>query len=250
MISISGLSHSIGTVEVLRDIDLNLPKGKVTALIGPNGAGKSTLLSLIARLTALQTGLIDIEGLSVGGCPSDKLAKTLSILPQTNEIGLRLTVRELVGFGRYPHHKGRPAPQDLEKIEEAIRQFHLEDLACRTLNTLSGGERQRALIAMIFAQGTRYILLDEPLNNLDIAASRSLMALLRQLSRDHDRTIVIVLHDINYASGYADHLVTLKEGRLGPSGHPRDVLTPSLMREIFDTDAPVMACDGRPVVVV
>ncbi|MEM8950068.1 MAG: ATP-binding cassette domain-containing protein [Pseudomonadota bacterium] len=250
MIAISDLSHRIGAKTVLRDIDLRLPQGQITALIGPNGAGKSTLLSLIARLIPIQTGRIEVDSLSVGQCANDMLARTLSILPQSNEISLRLSVRELVAFGRYPYHKGRPRSEDDAMVETALRTFELDDLAPRSLATLSGGERQRALIAMTFAQDTSCILLDEPLNNLDIAASRSLMALLRRLSSEHARTIVIVLHDINYASGYADHIVTLKDGRLGPSGHPADVVKVDLLQGVFGTDAAVLIDRGRPIVKV
>lgn len=250
MISVTGLSHHIGTQPILQDIDLTLPKGQISALIGPNGAGKSTLLSLIARLAPIQQGRIAVDDLVVGHCASNDLARRLAILPQSSEISLRLSVRELIGFGRYPYHKGRPSPQDRERVDAAIDTFALAPQADRPLGTLSGGQRQRALIAMTFAQDTDYILLDEPLNNLDIAAARSLMALLRDLARRHSRTIVIVLHDINYAAAYADHIVTLKQGRLGPSGPPDRIVTDALMQEVFGTDARVIEHAGRPLVQV
>lgn len=248
MISISGLNHKIAGQTILHDIGLTLPKGQVTALVGPNGAGKSTLLSLIARLTPIQQGRIMVDDLVVGDCANNVLARKLAILPQSSEISLRLSVRELVRFGRYPYHQGRPTEEDLAKVETAINTFALQDQAERPLTTLSGGQRQRALIAMTYAQETDYILLDEPLNNLDIAASRSLMALLRELARTHGRTIVIVLHDINYAAAYADHIVTLKNGRLGPMGPPMSVVTDQLLHQIFETDARVIVQDGQPLV--
>ncbi|WP_439957623.1 ATP-binding cassette domain-containing protein [Paracoccus albicereus] len=204
MIRITDLSHNLGTSRVLHGIDLTIPKGQITALIGPNGAGKSTLLSLIARLDTPLSGRIDVDELQVGACPTDVLARRLAILPQTPEIAPRLSVAELVGFGRYPHHKGRPTPEDRARVSDAIALLSLDGLAHRSLDTLSGGQRQRALLAMTVAQDTDYLLLDEPLNNLDIAASRSLMTLLRRLCEDFGRTVVVVLHDINYASRYAD----------------------------------------------
>ena len=250
MITISKLSHSVGPARILSDISVQLPKGKITALIGPNGAGKSTLLSLISRLMPIQSGTIQVDDLIVGHCADKLLAKTLSILPQESAVAPRLTVRELVGFGRYPHHNGRPGHDDLSWVERALEIFTLTDLADRPLDTLSGGQRKRAHVAMTFVQDTGYMLLDEPLNNLDIAASRSLMALLRKLARAHGRTIVIVLHDINYASAYADHIVTLKDGRLGPMGSPDQVIDSALLDSVFDTDATVHRVDGLPLVQV
>ena len=250
MIQVRELSHHIGKSPILHDIHVTIPKGEITALIGPNGAGKSTLLSLIARLAKRQSGSITVDELEVGSCPSNTLARRLAILPQTPEIALRLTVAELVGFGRYPHHLGRPKNEDHEKVAEALAIFELENLSDRALDTLSGGQRQRALLAMIFAQDTDYLLLDEPLNNLDIAASRSLMKLMHQLSREHSRTVIIVVHDINYACAYADHLVTLYNGRIGPQGKPSEIVTEAFIQGFFDTDAPVHKTDTFTYVVV
>ena len=250
MIKISELTHRISGTTILDNIDLEISKGQVTALIGPNGAGKSTLLSLIARLMPHQAGRILVDELRIGACDSNALAKRLSILPQTPQIAPRLSVADLISFGRYPHHKGRPQAEDHSKIAEAIALFDLAPLAERPLDSLSGGQRQRALLAMIFAQDTDYMLLDEPLNNLDIAASRSLMKLLGRLCAEHGRTIVIVLHDINYACAYADHIVTMKAGRIGPAGAPGQLVTDHLMKEIFETDAAVIRINGRHLVAV
>ncbi|MEP5759946.1 MAG: ATP-binding cassette domain-containing protein [Litoreibacter sp.] len=250
MITVSNLSHHVGSHLILSNISLAIPKGKITALIGPNGAGKSTLISLIARLISNQTGSIMVDDLEVGKTPDDVLARRLAILPQTAEAASRLTVKELVAFGRYPYSKGRLTQQDLDQIDDTLTKFELTTLAQRPLDTLSGGQRQRALVAMSFVQDTDYLLLDEPLNNLDIAASRSLMALMQDLAQSHHRTIVIVLHDINYASRYADHIVTLKNGILGPMGSPDEVITEDLLTELFGTNATVRTVDGRPVVLV
>lgn len=231
---------------ILSDINLELAKGGITALIGPNGAGKSTLLSLIARLIPLQSGAITVDDLTIGSCASDVLARKLAILPQTAEIAPRLTVRDLVGFGRYPYHKGRAGPEDAKIVEQALARFGLNDLASRQLDRLSGGQRQRAQVAMIYAQNTDYVLLDEPLNNLDIAASRNLMALLQELGR----TVVIVLHDINYASSYADQIVAMKDGRIQAVGTPAEVINAGLLADVFETQAPVHQIDGRPLIQV
>lgn len=250
MIRITNLSYHHGDEQVLHNLDLEIPTQGVTALVGPNGAGKSTLLGLIARLIPLQSGHIRVGGCDVSTTPSDELARLMTILPQSNEVAPRLTVRELVSFGRYPHHKGRPSALDHQKITAAIATLELETLAHRPLDTLSGGQRQRAFLAMSVAQDTDYLLLDEPLNNLDIAASRSLMQTLQNLAQEHKRTVVIVLHDINYASAYADRIVTLTKGRLGPCGTPTDVLSDEMMLNSFGTDAKVVSHDGQIIVKV
>lgn len=248
MISVSDLSYSIGSAQILRDVSLTIPKGGITALIGPNGAGKSTLLSLIARLNPIQTGRICVNDLVVGDCPSSELAQRLAILPQRAHISARLTVRELIQFGRYPHSRGRLTAQDHAHVDRAIAVLELTELQHRQIETLSGGQKQRAHLAMIYAQNTDYMLLDEPLNNLDIAASRRLMALLTTLAQDHGRTIVIVLHDINFASAYAAHLVAMAGGRVVANGPPADLINAEFMQTVFNTRAEVAMVNGRCVV--
>ncbi|MGH1414416.1 MAG: ABC transporter ATP-binding protein [Pelagimonas sp.] len=250
MISVTGLSYHYGSVPILRDISLDIPRGGVTALVGPNGAGKSTLLGLIARLMPLQSGRVIVDDLNVATTPSDVLARKLAILPQASDVATRLTVGELISFGRYPHHKGRPTEQDRAKIKNAVETFELSQFVDRTLDSLSGGQRQRAQVAMTFAQDTDFVLLDEPLNNLDIAASRSLMKLLRRVAHEHNRTVVTVLHDINYACAYADHMVTIKSGQLGPAGVPSDVVSNDMLKSVFNTDAQVVQTNGRTLVQV
>lgn len=250
MISVRNLSHQLGQQMVLNNLNLTIPKGKVTALVGANGAGKSTLLSLIARLMKLQAGQISIDDMNIGETPNDVLARKLSILPQIIQLEPRLTVRELVSFGRYPHAKGRMQKADWDKVDEALCVLDLIELANRQLDTLSGGQRQRAYVAMTYAQDTDYMLLDEPLNNMDIAASRSLMRVLRDLCEHHGRTIVIVLHDINYASGYADNVVALADGKIDQQGTPLDVVNSAFLRRIYGTDAKVHILENRPYVQV
>lgn len=250
MIVVTDLSHDRDGVATLKNINLSIERGGVTALIGPNGAGKSTLLSLMSRLLPLQRGKIMVDDLQIGRCPNDVLARKLAILPQSNDTAPLLTVRELVSFGRYPYHKGRPDQRDREKVEEAIVALGLQPLAERRLDSLSGGQRQRAQVAMTFAQDTDYVLLDEPLNNLDIAASRSLMAVLQELAGNHDRTIVIVLHDINYAAAYADRIVAMKDGQIVASGSPDEVLTETLLWTVFETNPKVHRIGAKVMVQV
>lgn len=159
-------------------------------------------------------------------------------------------MRDLVSFGRYPYHQGRPTAEDEAAVDHSLAVFGLADLAKRSVGELSGGQRQRAQIAMTFAQDTEYMLLDEPLNNLDIAGARSLMALLRDLADTHGKTIVIVLHDINYASRYADWLVAMQNGKIAVEGTPAQTVTPDLLRNVFQTDADIQHIDGVPFVMV
>ncbi|VCU57176.1 Petrobactin ABC transporter, ATP-binding protein [Tritonibacter mobilis] len=250
MIEVQNLSHDIHGAPILRDISVSVPKGGVVALVGPNGAGKSTLLSLMARLIPRQQGRITVDELVVGESDDKDLARRLAILPQTVHAASRLTVRDLVGFGRYPYHRGRPTPDDRAMVEDGMRLFDLLALAERSLDTLSGGQRQRAFVAMTYVQDTDYLLLDEPLNNLDLAASRALMARLRDLADNKDRTVIIVLHDINFATAYADRVLVMKEGRLCADGAPQDVITETLIQSVFETDAPLRTVEGRPVVMV
>lgn len=248
MITVKDLSYSLGGKDILQDINLKIPKGEITALVGPNGAGKSTLLSLIARLDALQSGIVTVGDLIIGDCSNRDLAKNLSILPQMAEQTPRLSVRELISFGRYPYHLGRPGAKDRTKVDEAITLFKLEEISDQPLDHLSGGQRQRAQVAMTFAQDTDYVLLDEPLNNLDITASRSLMKLLRNLCEQHAKTILIVLHDINIASRYADRLIALRDGQVVAEGEPRHVVSDAFLHDVFCTDAEVHLIGGIPFV--
>ncbi|WP_373636753.1 ABC transporter ATP-binding protein [Yoonia sp. BS5-3] len=250
MIRVQDVSYEIDGTQVLTDVSVDIAKGGITALIGPNGAGKSTLLSLIARLQQLQNGAIWVDDMQIGNCADRVLAQHLSILPQMAAQTPRLTVQELVAFGRYPYHRGRPGAEDDAQVARALQVFELSELAQRPLEALSGGQRQRAQIAMIFAQDTDYVLLDEPLNNLDIAASRSLMWTLQHMCRDHGKTIVIVLHDINVASRYADMIVAMKGGQIVRHGSPTQIVDAGLVRDVFGTDAPVVEVNGERLVMI
>lgn len=250
MISIQGVGHTIQGKPILEDINLELPRGGVTALIGPNGAGKSTLLSLIARLQTLKTGTIMVDDLQIGACSDATLARVLAVMPQSAQVSARLRVGDAVMMGRYPWHRGRPGKRDSEVVAETLALFSLDPLAEQFLDEISGGQRQRALVAMAYAQETDYLLLDEPLNNLDIAASRHLMRLLRQMADTGNKSIVIVLHDINFAAAFADRVLVMRHGRIVADGAPNAVITPDLMTDVFETDAEVHTLDNRPVVLV
>ena len=200
MLSVRNLVKRYGQVTVLDDISLDIPQGKITSLIGPNGAGKSTLLSVMSRLTPKDSGEVWINGVEIGEWKSIKLAQKLAVLRQSNFTNLRLTVRQLVSFGRFPYSQGNLSGADQEIIDAALAYLKLEELQDRYLHQLSGGQRQRAYIAMVVAQDTEYILLDEPLNNLDMRHAVDIMKTLHNLAADLHKTVVIVLHDINFAS--------------------------------------------------
>ncbi|MFI0396271.1 iron ABC transporter ATP-binding protein [Paracoccus jiaweipingae] len=248
MIRISGLTHHIGGAPILTDITTDLPKAGLTALIGPNGAGKSTLLRLIGRLEALQQGQIQIDGHDLRRTPSQDLARIMAIMGQHNTIASRLRLTELVGFGRWPHHHGRPGPRDRQIVADALADFGLSDLAHRFVDEVSGGQAQRACLAMAFAQQTDWLLLDEPLNNLDMAHARALMTRLSDLVRRQGKSVVVVLHDINYAAAWADHVVALKDGRLMAAGSPDQILTAPVLERLYDTPVNVTTHQGRPLV--
>lgn len=247
MIEIDNVSFRHGVAPVLQDVTLSLPKGGLTALVGPNGAGKSTLFSLMARLLKLQSGAIRFDGMDVATTTSMELARKIAILRQDTHVTARLTVRDLIGFGRFPHHRGRPGPDDEEMIEKGLELFELSGLSERYIDELSGGQRQRALVAMAYVQDTDYLLLDEPLNNLDMHFARTLMKQLRHLADRYRKTIVVVLHDINYAAAYADRIVALKDGRLSAQGTPEEIMTADCLGALFDMEIVIETVRGRRI---
>ena len=233
MIIVKGVSAAYDRDLVVDDVSILVPKGGVTALVGPNGAGKSTLLAVMARLMGARAGSVTVDGLDVSSTPSDVLARRLAILKQDNHPGIRLTVRDLVGFGRYPHSRGRLTDADRVHVERALAWLDLDGLGDRFLDELSGGQRQRAVVAMVLAQDTDYILLDEPLNNLDMAHAVSMMQRLRRAADELGRTIVVVLHDLNAAAVYADHMVALADGRVVAAGKTEKLMDAALLSDVF-----------------
>ena len=242
MITLTGVTKHYSDEVSIGPVDLNIPAGGVTALVGPNGAGKSTLLTMIGRLVGLDEGNIEIAGYDVSSTKSADLAKTVPNMRQENTFVTRLTVRQLVGFGRFPYSKGRLTPKDEGIISEAIDFLGLNELEGRYLDELSGGQRQRAYVAMVLAQDTDYILLDEPLNNLDMKHSVQMMKHLRRAATELGRTVVIVLHDINFAGHYADRICAAKNGRIAYFGTPAEIMRDEVLTDVFDT--PVQVVDG------
>ncbi|MDM5230668.1 MULTISPECIES: iron ABC transporter ATP-binding protein [Lysinibacillus] len=244
MIQVKELSKFFGKKPVIQDVSVDVAPGKITSFIGPNGAGKSTLLSMVSRLLNADTGEVLLDKSDVRRWKSDDFAKRVSILKQSNYMNVRLTIRELVSFGRFPYSKGNLKPEDELKVDEAIQYMNLEDMQHNYLDELSGGQRQRAFIAMVIAQDTDYILLDEPLNNLDMKHSVQIMKILRKLVDELGKTVVIVLHDINFASVYSDHIVALKNGRVVKDGPTNDIINSDALKEIYDMDIPVQEQNG------
>ena len=191
----------------------SIPKGKIISLIGPNGAGKSTVMGMISRLIAHDSGLVEFEGKEMRKWKSRELSKRLAILTQQNNIQMKLTVRELVCFGRFPYSGDRLTPEDHEIVDRALDYMELHDFADRFIDELSGGQRQRALIAMVIAQDTDYVLLDEPTNNLDIYHATNMMKIVRRLCDELGKTVILVLREINYAASSSDYSVRSRMAR-------------------------------------
>jgi iron complex transport system ATP-binding protein len=245
MIVTRNLTKAYGNSVVVRDVSLEISRTGVTSIIGPNGAGKSTLLGLLSRILPASSGSVHVDDLDVAKTPSDVLARRLSILRQDNHIMARLTVRDLVAFGRFPHSRGRLTENDQRMIDDAMRYLELETLAGRFLDELSGGQRQRAFVAMVLCQNTDYVLMDEPLNNLDMRHASSMMKLVRRIADEMGKAFVLVLHDINFASIYSDHIIAMRDGAVITQGPPSEILQGPVLREIFEIDIPVHEIDGR-----
>lgn len=247
MIEARNVTKVYGAAVVVKDVSLCLPAGGITSIIGPNGAGKSTLLSMISRLLPMSSGTVTVDGLDVTRTPGDVLARHLSILRQDNHLSSRLTVRDLVEFGRYPYSKGRLTEADRAHVERAIDHLGLGPLSGRFLDELSGGQRQRAFVAMVLCQDTDYVLLDEPLNNLDMRHSVQMMKQVRRFADEMGKTIVIVLHDINFASCYSDNIVAMRDGEVLFQGPPDIVIQPDVLRAVYDLDVTVQVIDGKRI---
>ncbi|MFH5823065.1 ABC transporter ATP-binding protein [Georgenia sp. AZ-5] len=247
MIETHALTKRYGAAVVVDDVSLSLPAGGVTSIIGANGAGKSTVLGMIARLLRMDGGTVSVDGLDVARTPSAELARRLSILRQDNHLAVRLTVQDLVAFGRYPHTRGRLTADDRRHIAAAMDYLDLGPLAGRFLDELSGGQRQRAFVAMVLCQDTDYVLMDEPLNNLDMKHAVAMMQLLRRTADDLGKTVVVVVHDINFASCYSDHIVAMRDGKVLCQGGPQDIITPERLRAIYDMDVTVEVIGGRRI---
>ena len=230
-------------------LSIQIPKAGLTSLIGPNGAGKSTALLMIGRLLSMDEGQIQVANMDVAESKSKDLAKILTILRQENHFVTRLTVRQLAGFGRFPHSKGRLTKEDERIISKYIDFLDLTDLESRYLDELSGGQRQRAYVAMVLCQETEYVLLDEPLNNLDVARSVQMMQHLRHAADEFGRTILTVMHDINFAAKYSDRICAMRDGQISAFGTVGDIMTPKLLSDIFETNIEIIDGPYGPIAV-
>ena len=244
MIEIKGLTKRFGNKPVVEDVSIKIQPGAITSFIGRKGAGASPLWSVVSRLLDADTGEVLLDKNNVKQWKSDEFAKRVSILKQANFLNVRLTIRELVSFGRYPYSKGRLTAEDEQFVDQAIDYMNLTDMQEKFLDELSGGQKQRAFIAMVIAQDTEYILLDEPLNNLDMKHSVQIMKILRKLVDELGKTVVIVLHDINFASVYSDYIVALKNGRVVKDGTTNEIINSDALREIYDMNIPVQEQNG------
>lgn len=238
----AGLSLGYAERAVVEDLDLAVPDGKVTVIVGANGCGKSTLLRGLARLLKPVSGAVLLDGRSIHHRPSREVAQTLGLLPQNPVAPEGLTVVDLVGRGRHPHHGPlrRWSTADDAAVARALELTDTLDLAHRPVDELSGGQRQRVWIAMSLAQETDLLLLDEPTTYLDLAHQVEILDLLLDLNAARGATVVMVLHDLNMAGRYADRLVALREGRVVAAGSPSEVVTPQLVRDVFGLESQVI----------
>jgi ABC-type cobalamin/Fe3+-siderophores transport system ATPase subunit len=226
---------SYGSRQVLPGVDLSLPDGRITAIVGPNGCGKSTLLRAFARVLAPGAGAVLLDGEPIHRMPTRRVAQQVGLLPQSNVVPEQLSVEELVARGRYPHRGafGRWTGHDQAVVDDAMEATGTTEFRSRLVDELSGGQRQRAWIAMVLAQETPVLLLDEPTTYLDLAHRLEVLRLLRTLNVGRGVTVAMVLHDLDEASRYADHLVAMRDGRLVAQGPPTEVVTPELVHDVF-----------------
>lgn len=250
-IEVRDLTLMYGNETVLDALSLPVPRGKVTVLAGPNGCGKSTLLRAVRRLHNGQKGQILLDGVDIASLGSKDLARQIGLLAQSPSAPPDMSVEELVRLGRYPHQAMlQPfSARDAEAVERAMVGTGVANLRHRRIGSLSGGQLQRAWIAMVLAQETDVICLDEPVNHLDMAHQLDCLDLVSKLNVENGRTIVLVLHDLNLAARYADQLVFVHEGRVRALGRPEELMRPDLLAEVFDIDAAIMTdpVHGRPI---
>ncbi|MET1008011.1 MAG: ABC transporter ATP-binding protein [Propionibacteriaceae bacterium] len=236
------LSLGYGDLQIVQDLTVDIPVGKVTVIIGANGCGKSTLLRGLARLLSPTAGKVLLDGQSVHAMPSKEVAKLMGLLPQAPIAPEGITVADLVGRGRYPHQGWfrQWTAEDDRAVAEALAATDTLELAGRPIEEMSGGQRQRVWIAMALAQETDLLLLDEPTTYLDLSHQVEVLDLLTDLNRRRGTTVVIVMHDLNLACRYADHLIAMSDGRIAQQGPPSEVITPSTMREVFSMKATII----------
>lgn len=248
MIQISNTKKSYDEVDI-GPLNLEIPNSGMTSIIGPNGAGKSTTLLMIGRLLNIDEGQITVADMNVSDSKSEDLAKILTILRQENHFVTRLTVRQLIGFGRFPYSKGRLTREDEEIISKYIDFLGLSELENRYLDELSGGQRQRAYVAMVLSQETEYVLLDEPLNNLDVSRSVQMMKHLKKAADEFGRTILTVMHDINFAAQYSDRICAMKDGKIVAFGTVNEIMDGKILSDIFETNIEIIDGPRGPIAI-
>ncbi|MDP9706461.1 UNVERIFIED_ORG: iron complex transport system ATP-binding protein [Rahnella aquatilis] len=229
---------------VARELSVSIPQGKLTVIIGPNACGKSTLLRTLSRLMPPQSGTVFLDGKLIGDYGTRDVAKRLGLLPQSSTAPGDISVADLVARGRYPHQSlfSRWTAQDTLAVNDAMHATGVFELAESTVNSLSGGQRQRVWIAMVLAQQTPLLLLDEPTTWLDIAHQIDLMELMCRLNQENGRTLVVVLHDLNQACRYAGHLIAMRDGKILAEGARADIVTPALIEQVFGLRCAIIDC--------
>lgn len=247
MIQIKNITKAYRSKSVVEDVTVDIPVGKITSIIGPNGAGKSTLLSMISRLIEPTGGEVIIEGKNIKKWDKKELAKTISILKQENNTNIKLTVHELVSFGRFPYSSGNLTEEDIQYVENAISYMNLDSIRDKYLDELSGGQRQRAYIAMTIAQNTKYILLDEPLNNLDMKNAVQMMKTFKRMVDELGKTILIVMHDINFSSVYSDYILAMKDGKLEHMDKCSDIMVKEKLEAIYEMPMDIREVNGKNI---
>ncbi|CAM4345270.1 heme oxygenase (staphylobilin-producing) [Paenibacillus endophyticus] len=250
-IDLEKIEHEMGMFQLF-DVTASVPEGKMTAIIGPNGSGKSTLLKIVAKLLKADKGDVSVQGKAAGVYSRADYARTISMLPQAKEMLPELTVRELIAFGRSPHKgmfKQRLTDEDNKIIDWAMKTMSIRRHDDRMFHTLSGGEQQKARIAMALAQKTSIILLDEPTTFLDISHQLEVMGMLRKINQEQGITIVMVLHDLQQAAAFCDHLIAMKDGEIVSTGNPQAVITSRFLRQVYEIEAKVSFEQNYPVII-
>lgn len=241
-ISTKNLNISYGNLDIVKDLNLDIPKGKITTIIGSNGCGKSTILKTIARIIQAKSGDISVNNINIKEQSPKDLAKVMAVLPQSPQAPSGLTVEELIAYGRFPHQKGfgKMRKEDEDIVTWALQSTGIEEFRERPIEALSGGQRQRAWIAMALAQQTEILILDEPTTYLDLAHQLEILKLLEELNKKQGTTIVMVIHELNNAARFADHMIGVKKGKVVCEGTAHEVMTKENLKELFNIDAEIV----------
>lgn len=241
-ISTKNLNISYGNLDIVKDLNLDIPKGKITTIIGSNGCGKSTILKTIARIIQAKSGDIFVNNINIKEQSPKDLAKVMAVLPQSPQAPSGLTVEELIAYGRFPHQKGfgKMRKEDEDIVTWALQSTGIEEFRERPIEALSGGQRQRAWIAMALAQQTEILILDEPTTYLDLAHQLEILKLLEELNKKQGTTIVMVIHELNNAARFADNMIGVKKGQVVCQGTAHEVMTKENLKELFNIDAEIV----------